>query len=91
MGDLANWVGIAVQTLAIVATMAGFLMRINTDVKVLVQRLVQMEQHIDNLNSKTEKLSSVIVDIAKQDQRILNLETRVQELSSRFYRRDASE
>lgn len=85
MGDLANWIGIGVQTLAIVGTMAAFLIRINTEVKVLVQRISQSELRLGLLDTRMEKLSQVVVDLAKQDQRLNNVEMRVQELSMRLY------
>lgn len=85
MGDIANWAGIFVQTLAIVGTMAAFLIRINTEVKVLVQRISQSELRLVSVDARMEKLSQLVVDLAKQDQRLNNVELRVQELSMRLY------
>lgn len=85
MGDLANWAAVLVQTVTIVGTMAAFLFRINTDVKVLVQRLLQTESRIGHLDTRMEKLSQVVIDLAKQDTRLANVEARVNELSMRLY------
>lgn len=89
IGDLASWVGIIIQTVAIIGTMGLFLFRMNTEVKILVQRLIQIEKQTEYrliaVDSKLERLSQVVVDLAKQDQRLNNVEARVQELSSRLH------
>lgn len=85
MGDLASWAGVILQTLVIAGTLAVFLFRISTDVKIIAQRQSQTETRVGAIDVKMEKLSSLVVEIAKQDQRLNFLDARVQELSSRLY------
>lgn len=84
MGDLTSWLGIALQTLAIIITVGAFVLRIHLDVKLLVQRQEHMQDEQERIQSKLEALNQVLIDLTKQDARLTNIEFRMQELSIRL-------
>jgi Tfp pilus assembly protein PilN len=85
MGDLSSWVGIILQTVAILGTVGAFLVRLQLDLKLLIQSLQQSKIEISDMKDQMKVLSHVVVDIAKQDARLNNLEARIQEISNRIF------
>lgn len=67
MIDLTVNLGTILQTLAIIGSAAIFILRMQT--KMLV-----VENKVEILGKQIEKLSEVTIDLAKQDQRLLHLE-----------------
>ena len=85
MGDLSSWIGLLLQTAAIIGAIAVFIVRHHIDFRLLLQSQQQSREKIASIESKMEKLSDVIIEIAKQDTRLNNLEARMQEISNRLF------
>lgn len=85
MGELSNIIGTAIQTIAILGTVGGFIFRLHLDLKLLIQQQTQSVQRISKIETRMEQLSQVVVEIARQDARLNNLEARIQELSNRLF------
>lgn len=85
MGDLTSWIGIFFQTIAIMVSMGAFILRLHMDLKLLIQRQEHMQREQLNIQSRIEKLGQVVIDLAKQDTRLNNVEARLQEMSLRLF------
>ena len=78
--DASINLGGLIQTITVVLGGAYFLFSIRF-------RLDSVEKAMNNLDTEIRKLVDIAIELAKQDQRISNIELRVQELSNRgFYR-----
>lgn len=92
MDALTNWIGIVLQTAAIIGSLGWFIIKLHLGVNLMNQVQKQTKEKIAEIDDRVKQLSQVLVDLAQQDQRIKNLEARVQELSNRLFdytRRDA--
>lgn len=85
MGDWTNLAGTAIQTVVVLASIGTFIFRLHVDLRLLLQKQAQFVERVTKIENKVDALSSVLIDIAKQDARLNNLESRIQELSNRIY------
>ena len=85
MFDLTINLGIILQTFILMSTISYFIWRIHTRAEILETRLNQFDKTINKIDLELEKLITVTVELAKQDQRIANLELRIQAVSNRTF------
>lgn len=85
MFDFTINLSIVFQTIVTLATIAFFILKIHTDLKLLVQSHNAQNTKINNIETRIDKLSGLVVDLARQDQRLNNLESRITELSSTVF------
>lgn len=83
--DWTNFVSVVIQTIAILATVGAFILRLRVDVLLVLQQQSQVKERIAVVEKEVKDLSKAVIDIAKQDIRLNNLEARVQEMSSRLF------
>ena len=85
MGDWSNIISTAIQTVAILGTVGGFIFRLHLDNRLMLEKQIQFVARIGKIESRVEQLSNVVVDLARQDTRLNNVEARLQEISNRLY------
>lgn len=83
--DWTNVISVAIQTLAILVAGGGFLWRLQMDLKLWIQQSQIIAGKVAQIEVEIKKFSEVLIDLAKQDTRLTNIEARVQELSNRLY------
>lgn len=85
MFDLTISLGTVLQTITIVGSAAYFIWSIKTRLEVMDTKQVTMVEKISKIEIELDRLTDVVIVQAKQDQRINNLEERLQELSNRIF------
>lgn len=89
MFDLTINIGNILQTLAMMVAVGAFIIRLqqrlHLDLRLLLQSHNQQKEDIIKIKSQIEQLNKLVVDLARQDQRLTNVETRMQELSNRLF------
>lgn len=83
--DWPNIISLIIQTIAILGTLAAFLGKLLIKLELMIQQHKQFRDEVNVIKTKVDELSRVVVDIARQDTRIINLEARVHELSTRLH------
>lgn len=83
--DWSNLVGLIIQTLAILGTGAAFLGRLHLDLRLWIQQAQILAGRVTQIESKMDKISELITQIAIQDARLNALDVRLQEISTRFF------
>lgn len=75
--------GIILQTVVIIGSAAGFILRMQNRMHIL-------DVKVENLSLEIKKLSEVTISLAKQDQRLLHVEERVAIHDKYFFEERAS-
>lgn len=78
--DIATWAGPILQTLVMAGTVGALIVRLHTDMKLLIQQVQQTKSDVYSLKEEMKKLAQVMIDLARQDTRLTNLEARMHEL-----------
>lgn len=78
--DWSNWVGIAIQAVAIVLPLGAFIVRLHLDLRLWIAQSQATAAKVEKVEQKIEKISDLVTQIAIQDARLNSIETRLQEL-----------
>lgn len=84
--DWGNLAGIALQTIAIIITLVAFIGRIHLDLKLWIQKVEAIANKVYTIETKMEKISDVITQIAIQDARLNAIESRIHTIDNRLDR-----
>lgn len=75
--------GTVLEIIAMVGSIAYFVYSMKTELAVLANSHRLSISRLDSVDSKLEKLSTVIVDLARQEERMNAQDTRINEISNR--------
>lgn len=84
MFDATISLGSILQIISFCGTVAYFIFK-------LQWRLDRVDEKLQKIDREQEKITSIIVDLAKQDQRLTHVEERLQEISNRVFKHMQSE
>lgn len=84
MFDATITLGTVLQIIAMVASIGYFVWKLQIQLEVLSAQHRTFAQRIDTVDTKLDKLSTVVIDIARQEERMDAQDKRIQELTSRI-------
>jgi hypothetical protein len=85
MFDLTISLGTIIQTVALVGSAAYFIWGLKTKLEIMEVSNTAMSDDINSMKLELQKLTDVVIEQAKQNQRLAHIEERIQELHNKVF------
>lgn len=80
MFDFTINLSVVLQTIVTLLAVGVFILRLHFDLRLLIHAQLQQKEKIIGIETRLDQLGKVLIDLAKQDQRLNNVEARLQDL-----------